>query len=411
MKQVLTIITFLFIFILTSCVSNQNNSNENIHNATVSNAISPTAVPNTLKPTDIPSYTISYFENGNIEEPLLNTNEPEALTKDGKLPDVFSFGFDVDEKQQAEFIKSYLRERGMYKEVPDGFTHYNGKNIAEYYIDKEKRKICFVLRVLGSVSQDRRFCITMNLDDMKEIANLTSYRYDKKNDTVYESLYDTNGKQAAHISYRYIPDIPFPFITEYKDVNNYKEAIGDVLFRSQKFWLYEKMATFDKSGKWIGYNTDIYEPDRLNSLNVCSYDKSGKLEKIEGRLSQSDIEEYLDKENLTEFKDADRSEIKLSYQDNGNLDTVTYYRSQWVYGTYGDEGEIHYDEEGRMIYEDAYVTHGSFYNYYLYNGDEKKPWACIYLDSMPYSGSEKDGIEYEYGQYYSIYLYQPVNTD
>ncbi len=409
MKRVLAIITFLFIFISTSCSSNQNNLNANVHNATVSNVIAPTAVPNMPKQTDISSYTISYFENENIEESLLNTSEPEALTKDGKLPDVLSFGSDVDDKQQAEFIKSYLQERGMYKDVPDGITHYNEKNIAEYYIDKEKRKLCFVLRVLGGVPHDGIFCITMNLDDMKEIANL-KYHYDKKNDTVYESLYDTNGKQAAHISYRYIPDVPFPFITEYKDVNNYKEAIGNVLFRSQKFWLYEKMATL-KSGKWIGYNTDIYEPNRLNSLNVCSFDKSGKLDKIEGRLSQSDIEEYLDKETLTEFKDSDKSEIKLSYQDNGNLDTINYYRSQWVYGTYGDEGEIHYDEEGRMIYEDAYVTHGTFYNYYLYNGDEKKPWACIYVDCMPYSGSKKDGIEYEYGQYYSIYLYQPVNTD
>lgn len=410
MKRVLTIITFLFIVILTSCTSNRNNSSENVHKTTVSNVISPTDVPNTPKPTDIPSYTISYFENGNIEKPFLNSMKPEALTKDGKLPNVLSFGFNVDEKQQTEFIKSYLQERGMYKEVPDGVTHYNGKNIAEYYIDKEKRKICFVLRALGIGHHDGRFCITMNLDDMKKIADLT-YRYDKKNNTAYEGLYDTKGKQSAHISYRYMPGVPFPFITEYKDVNNYKKAIGDVLFRSQKFWFYKKMATHDKSRKWIGYNADIYEPDRLNSHNVCSYDKSGKLEKIEGRLSQSDIKEYLDKETLTEFKDADKSDIKLSYQNNDNLDTITYYRSQWVYGTYGAEGEIHYDEKGRMIYEDAYVTHGSFYNYYLYNSDEKKPWACIYVDSMPYSGSEKDGVEYEYGQYYSIYLYQSVNTD
>jgi hypothetical protein len=409
MKRVLAIITFLFIFILTSCASNPNNSNEYAHKTPVSNTISPTAAPNTTKLTDVPSNTISYFENGNIE-PLENTIVPEALTKDGKLPDVLFFGSDVDEQQQAEFIKSYLQERGMYKEIPDGITDYNGKNVAVYYIDKGKRKVCFILRVLGSVPSDGIFCVTINLDDMKEIATIT-YRYDQKNDTYYESLYDTNGKQAAHISYRCIPDVPFPLITEYEDVNNYKEAIGDVLFRSQKFWLYEKWAKFDEAGKWIGYNTDIYEPDRLNSLNVCSYDKSGKLDKIEGSLSQSDIEEYLDKETLTEFKEADKNEIKLSYQDNGNLDTIAYNRSPWIYGTYGSNGEIHYDAEGRMIYEDAYVTHGSIYNYYLYNGDEKKPWSCIYLDSMPYSGSVKDGIEYDFGQYYSIYLYQPANTD
>ena len=77
MKRVLTIIAFLFIFILTSCGTNQNKSNENVHNATVSNPISLTTVPNTPKSTDIPRYSISYFENGNIEEPLLHTNEPE----------------------------------------------------------------------------------------------------------------------------------------------------------------------------------------------------------------------------------------------------------------------------------------------------------------------------------------------
>ena len=60
MKRVLTIITFLFIFILASCASNQNNSNESGNNATVSNAISPTAVSNTPKPSYIfPEYYIN----------------------------------------------------------------------------------------------------------------------------------------------------------------------------------------------------------------------------------------------------------------------------------------------------------------------------------------------------------------
>ena len=144
------------------------------------------------------------------------------------------------------------------------------------------------------------------------------------------------------------PDV-HPFITEYKDENNYKEAIGDELYRSQKFWLYEKMVVLDKSGKWIGYITDIYEPDRLNSLNVCSYDKSGHLGTIEGKLSQSDIEKYLDKEILIEFKDADKSEIKFTYQDNGNLDTITYYRSHGFMEHMAIKGIYICDEEGRMI--------------------------------------------------------------
>lgn len=398
MKRVLAVISCLFILILTSCNSNQNKWNENMNNETVSNGVSTAAESDTPKSTDTSNNTIFYFDNENIEI--------EAKTKDGKLPDIIQLNFDVNETQKAAFIKTYLQEKGIYKEAPDGVSYYDGKSVAEYYMDKEKRMICFVFHTLDDMTTNGVFCVTLNLDDMKNIGNLT-YRSDEEKDTVYESLYDTNGRQAADITYRYIPGVPFPLITEYEDLDSYKESIGDVLFRSQKFWLYEKMAKFDEFGKLITYDGDIYQPDSINSQSVCTYDKSGKLEKIEGSLSQSDIEKYFDKEILTEHNNADKSEIKLSYQENGKLDTVNYQRSPWIYGTTGQTGEIHYDAEGRMIYEDSYITHGTIYKFYLYNDDEINPWACISIDSMPYSESEKDGIKYEYGNYYSIYLFQP----
>lgn len=384
MNRILTLIICLFTLISASYSSKQNQLNEKMNNETVNNDVS--SIFHTLETTDTRKNTLFYFDNSYIEV--------EAKTKDGKLPDMI--GLYWGEERNAALIETYLQEKGNFKERPDDVSYHNGENIAEYYLDIENRKICFIL--------DQCFLITLNLDENKKIGSLI-YRSDDKKNVFYESLYDVNGNQAANITYEYIPDLPFPLITEYKDSNNYKESVGDVLYRSQKFWFYKKMAKFDEGGKLITYDGDIYEPDNINRQIMSFYDKSGKLNKLEGSLSKSDIAKYF--AYVTEYNDEKLTEIELSYQENDMLDTVNYYRSPRVYGTTGSTGKILYDKDGRMICEYSYITHGSTYNYYLYNGDERKPWACIFIDSMPYSGSEQDGVEYVYGNYYSIYLFQP----
>ncbi|MDF2542841.1 MAG: hypothetical protein K0S47_2559 [Herbinix sp.] len=397
MKRVLAVILCLFIFTTVSCSSNQDKSKENTNNSTNNNVVSPVAMSATPKPTDTSNSTIFYIDNETIEI--------EAKTEDGKLPDFIYLGYNMDEKDRDTFIKAYLQERGIEKEEPDGVSYYNGKKITEYYRNDELRKVCFVLRPLGDSSTDGCFCVTLNMDDMKTIGNI-SYRSDQEKDTVNESLYDTNGKQTAQIAYRYAPYAPFPLITEFEDENNYIDTIGDVLYRSQKFWLYERLAKFDEAGKWIGYDGDIYQPDSIKSYYTCSYDSSGKLIKIEGDFSKSNIESNIDKD-LKDKNNEVKSDITLCYQQNGKLDTVKYQRSPLVYGTTDQTGEIHYDEAGRILYEDSYITHGTINKFYLYKDDERTPWACISIDSMPYGRSERDGVEFEYGNYYFIYLFQP----
>lgn len=39
-----------------------------------------------------------------------------------------------------------------------------------------------------------------------------------------------------------------------------------------------------------------------------------------------------------------------------------------------------YDENGRISYEDGYITHGTYYYYYFYDDDGKKPKYCLAVD-------------------------------
>ncbi len=412
MKRVHIITICSLLLFLASCNSN-NKKNEDINKEVINNVISPTTEPDNISPTIIP-YNKSTATIPNIAKTadtsvrtifcLDKGFEEAATTEEGKFPDIIQINFD-SEQQEVDFIKSYLLERGISKEVPDGMSCCGEKKVVEYYVDNENRNISFILRIKDAILFDVCFFVTLNLDDMAKVGYLT-YRFDEKIDKVYECIYDMTGEQMAQIAYQYNPSIPFPLITEYEDISSYKDSIGDVLFRSQKFWIYEKMAKFDVSGKLITYENDIFEPDDIHSQSVFSYDKKCRLDKIEGTLSQSDLKNYFSEEEIAEINCADISEIDLNYQENGMLEKVIYQHAPKVYGTTGHAGRVYYDEQGRMVYESSYITHGATEYFYIYHEEEKTPWACICIDSMSYGGSEKDGYEYSYGNRYSIYLFQ-----
>ncbi len=373
-----------FSLLLTGC-----NSGGNVKTEPVSSAL-PSASPNTTQ-SNLLQKNILYYDN---QDNLL------VKAKDGKLPDIIVF--DSSESQNKKLLKIFLQEKGISKETPDGTANYNGKNIAEYYLNRAKSKICFVTHLpSGPV-----FCMTMNMADAKQIGSI-NYGSNKKKKTTSDSLYDLNGQEVANISYQYKPGFPFPIITQFADKNNYKDSIGNVLFKSQKFWVFDKTAKFNKSGRLIGYDGDIYNEIDINNHYVFSYDNAGKMNKINGTLSESDIKKYYGDDSYSINIDGGRSKVTLSYQKNGMLDTVNYKRSDNIYGTANFYGEIHFDSKGRMVYESSYITHGTTYNFYIYNGNEKNPCAHIYVDSMVNDESEKNGIKYEYGSYFSIYLFQP----
>lgn len=430
MKRVFAVISLMLIILLTSCTSNQNNRNDetnNVSNQDIASSANPIIpMPNdspiALTPTINPTSNKTVLSNDKIDEGkdvLINSTiyqfsndyaiNLEEIPEGGKLPDVLYLGSYVNEKQQTELVDIYLLERGIDKASPDGVYYYNGKKYAEYYVDNEEKKICFVFHRSDFTDEDERYCVTMDLDHMEKIGKHT-YNYDQKKDTVYEYIYDTNEEQIAYITYRYLSKVPFPFITEYQDVNNGENLNDKLLLRGQKFRLFEEMAKFDSSGKWLEYDDDILQPD-MEEHYMCSYDESGNLEYITGNISLDGVDTDLDIDTLNEIKNSDESKIELRYRENGKLDSAYYQRFLGVYQGIGAAGNICYDEDGRMIYEEIYQTSGDKYNFYLYNDDEREPWATIYLDSHSYYSSMKDGIDYEYGNYYSIYYFEQDNTN
>ncbi|MBD5487841.1 MAG: hypothetical protein HDR13_03475 [Lachnospiraceae bacterium] len=51
--------------------------------------------------------------------------------------------------------------------------------------------------------------------------------------------------------------------------------------------------------------------------------------------------------------------------------------SSWTHGTSDSSGAIEYDEKGRMILNDYYITHGGHTDIFLYKDDSDLPWACL----------------------------------
>lgn len=56
---------------------------------------------------------------------------------------------------------------------------------------------------------------------------------------------------------------------------------------------------------------------------------------------------------------------------------MEYIRSPNRYGTFDSRGDIEYDEKGRMLSNEYYVTHGEHMDIYLYEEDSDMPWGVI----------------------------------
>ena len=81
-----------------------------------------------------------------------------------------------------------------------------------------------------------------------------------------------------------------------------------------------------------------------------------------------------------EVKDDFFISIDWVYRSDGTLCRKYYYHNSRVFGTAGQSQWTYYDELGRPIYRDEYITHGSHVYYYIYDGDGMKPKYCLLLD-------------------------------
>lgn len=73
--------------------------------------------------------------------------------------------------------------------------------------------------------------------------------------------------------------------------------------------------------------------------------------------------------------------INYIYRDDGSLFYRDYYHNDFVFGTTYQSIDSYYDESERIVYETAYITHGSLEYYYIYDDAGREPAYALYLDN------------------------------
>ncbi len=289
---------------------------------------------------------------------------------------------DYDENTSDEFIREYLLSQGIHKETPDRITYdRNGDMLAECYVDEEKGEYCIILHIWGHWLVDfdagtRRYldalyCTTHTLSE-EDIYGYMICEEDTAQSRVRERLYDNNRKKMAEAVYEYIPGMPFPFVLESWNLD---EFYPKLLIRNQKTWFFKEKARFDEEGKFISYDRGVDQGEYLLGPCRTVYDEEGRLEAIQEELQEEDAEQgwgWWD-------ESIDYSgQIEMQYRDDGTISDVEYIRSPNRYGTFDSRGSIEYDEKGRMFYNEYYITHGGDIDIYLYGEDSDMPWCVIY---------------------------------
>lgn len=148
----------------------------------------------------------------------------------------------------------------------------------------------------------------------------------------------------------------------------------------------------------------VENPDEWQE-NIAPYDLEYELGVVQDWITRGDIwdyeetKEYNEDGRLTLFlvtgginfypdetEPQDVLRAEYTYGEDGKLVSRFFYRNQRIFGTGECSKSSLYDEKEREVYCSAYVTHGSFAWYNLYEGDDDMPSYVLGLDyfGMPY---------------------------
>jgi len=300
-------------------------------------------------------------------------------------------------------INEYLKQQGISKTIPDNITYCNEHPLIKYYIDDKSGKIAFVATIADNSSRKFVYCVVAYSEDLKKEGSFV-YDFDQDGKLLSERFYNNQDEQTTAISYTYKINIPFPIITEYE--NSFGEEscfFTNIYFNTgQRFWVYDSLLEFDESDKWIKYNGDIYNDfypgNDIESYNIPVYSEEGRLEKIvetlKGSRYQDDPEEWIED-----------GEISFTYSSSGSLAEVSYHGFSGNHGSSGNVGYIYYDENGRIVHIDTFHSSGNYHRFYLYQDNEKYPFAIFKIGGMPYSGDEFDGYDIYFGMDSNVWFF------
>ena len=126
------------------------------------------------------------------------------------------------------------------------------------------------------------------------------------------------------------------------------------------------------------HDVDYYRKEHSNNFH---YDEDGRLVLIREEPTTEDFD-WQHWEGLYDYTGL----IEINYQDNGSPLIVEHLFFSHTHGTSDSSGYAIYDSEGRMVFRYHYVTSGGHSYSWFYEGDSRRPWACVEWGGMYYSG-------------------------
>lgn len=113
---------------------------------------------------------------------------------------------------------------------------------------------------------------------------------------------------------------------------------------------------------------------------IKEYDESGRL--VEYRVTN--VDDYI--EEISSYAkdsyDGWNNALKVSYeyQANGELAYREYFHNSYIFGTTKSSLQTWFDEQGRPVYECAYITHGCLEWFYIYEDEDEIPEYILSTD-------------------------------
>lgn len=137
-----------------------------------------------------------------------------------------------------------------------------------------------------------------------------------------------------------------------------------------------------QEGGEISIREDFLKPEVYDGRDASDY-VEGFTENVEydeqGRITHYDAGGMFMRDRIMEFVTI--LWIDYAYYGNGNLKSRFYWHAGLLFGSSYTTWNCYFDEQGRIMYEDSYITHGSYDTYYIYTDDTEEPAYILDLDN------------------------------
>lgn len=295
------------------------------------------------------------------------------------------YDFDDDGIQELCIIKenqSGTKCRIRIMECEEGGLQYNSEEIAYYYIE----------------DLDWQSTAEMVKDAEEEMTHNGIYVYAAAKESVgkefwypdEESFIMSAGFADQEPFYEYDNDDGSKRLVLYYDEETekgcgirYYERTPDIVVTSGVYgFTFEKAKATERT--WEITERDYKKPATVDGYtgenDVSEYRENYEYDSA-GRIT------HYDSRGILTFWSEDETEpryilaIDYEYGEDGKLRHRMYWHNSMVFGTYCTTWESWFDEQGRIEYEDIYITHGSLDYYYIYADDNRQSDYVLVLDN------------------------------